>query len=365
MNTQKSNKQLLLDTRWYSQNPTGVGKYVWQTMLAALQMKDVQTSFLGNSDTKHLPSHVHHIPLGGLKKRILQGLWKTLEYPKLETLFGDFSLAHFTNATVIPEQNTPYILTVHDLAWIDFAHTVEPKNLRFLQKYVPSSIENAEHIIAVSDHTKNKIVKHFSIPPQKITTIYNGVDEMFFEDTHTSSPFDTKYFLSCSTIEPRKDFMTQIQAYKKLPLSLRKQYDLVIAGGYGWNCQEVLLEAQKPLDEGNIRLLGYVEGEDIVNLTKHASLYLHTSLDEGFGIGSLQALASKTPVIASHTSCHSEILQEHALYFEVMNSDDLASKIEELVETKNIDREKAYQYVREFSWENTRDKHVKFYNSHL
>ena len=363
--------KLLLDTRWLTNNPSGVGMYIKNLILGLCKHSEIFTTLFGNRDKKILPKHMQHIPFLGIKKKVFQFLWKTFHSPSIEFVTGDFPLVHYTNGTAIPQRHGKYILTVHDLAYITFPETIEKKNLKFLQKNVPVSIKNASHIIAVSDYTKDKIIKHFHISPTKITRIYNGIDDVFFH-TYTNEKrkeirmkygLKKKYFLSVSTLEPRKDFLTQIRAYRGLAESIRKEYDLVIAGGKGWNYQDIFDEAHKYLNTGHIKLLGYISQEDIPLLMQEASLYLHTSLEEGFGLSLVQALASRCPVIASKTSCHPEILKEYGTYFEVGNVNDLQEKIQKNV-SKTPDTnilEAGYLYAKHFRWNKMQEETISLY----
>ncbi len=362
--------KLLLDTRWYSAHPSGVGHHVKHLMQILIQHPEMDVTFLGNTFSKELPKHIHFVDLSGWKKKIYQGLWKTTHYPPVETLVGPIDLAHYTNATTIPQRTGKYILTVHDLAFIKYPETIEAKNLTFLQKWVRPSIEKADHIIAVSDATKQAIIDNFHIDPSKITRIYNGVEESFFEKTtedevnamkgiyHIHKP----YLLSLSTLEPRKDFISQIRAYKLLPKTIRENYSLIIGGGTGWKYEEILKEMSESLDAGEIRYLGYIDQVHKRALLQNAALYLHTSLDEGFGIGIVEALASKIPVIATDISCHPEILQQFGFFVPIQDPQSLSTKIEEVISTDNKAMiEKGCEHAKTFSWKKMEESTIEIY----
>jgi len=366
--------KLLLDTRWLTKIPSGVGNTIANIISGLEKETNIQTTFFGNYFESKKHEHISHIPLSGIKKKFFQFFWREFFFPKIELVTGKHDLVHYTNATAIPQKHGKYILTVHDLSYVEFAKTIESKNLFFLQRHIPWSIQKADHIIAVSNHTKENIIKYFKIPEDKITVIYNGIDKIFFEN-HSQKllklkkkhNLKNKYFLSVSTIEPRKDYITQIKAYKKLPENIRKEYDLIIAGGTGWKSKEVITEVKKEMNIGNIKLLGYVPELDISCLMQNASLYIHSSLDEGFGLPLIQALASKCHVIASNTSCHPEILQEHATYFEVQNVNDLVKTIQKKINhpQSSEQKEAGYEYAKQFSTKNMVTETIELYKQLL
>lgn len=208
--------------------------------------------------------------------------------------------------------------------------------------------------------------------------IHNGVDEEFLKEPspvlkqkvrHKYS-LNKKYLLSVSTIEPRKNYRTMIEAYSKLNPKIRRDYDLVIVGGKGWGNEKEKMEdlvKEKNLSD-KIHFLNFVNRTELKALYSMATLYLHTSLYEGFGMSMVEAMSYGVPIIASNTSCHPEIAHNGALYYEVLNSEDLAYKIEILLIDENRHAELsdlAKKRATKFSWQEAAIKTIEVYKKVL
>lgn len=366
----------LIDTRWLTAKPTGVGVYIRELLQEfAIQAVDQEITLLGGHGMEKF-ENFKRIPLSPVGKKVYQGLWKTIKWPLLNSLAGKQDVVHFTNGTAIPHHYPKNILTIHDLAFVEYPEMIESKNLKFLQKFVPWSVAQATHIIAVSQETKKDLQRHFQVPAEKITVIYNGIDREFLKTptveqlakvrVHYELP--AKFFLSVSTIEPRKDFATMIEAYALLPASIRKEYELVIVGSRGWEGEYQKLQAVvKKLQLSNkVHFLGYVDLVDLPIIYRLASLYLHTSLKEGFGIGLVQAMACGLPIIASNISCHPEIVQDAGLYFIVKNPQNLAEKIVQMLENESLRHDciaKGLKLSENYSWKLAAQKTLKLYET--
>jgi len=352
--------KICIDTRWMSNENSGVGSYI-KFLLTELLSLDLPYDLSAFGEA--FSSELELTDLKGLKKKIFQGMWKYFNTPNIELLTGDVDLFHFTNGTIVPNRAKKNIVTIHDLSFLKYPETIERKNLLFLKKTIPLSLKKADHIIAVSKTTKNDIVERYGINENKITVIYNGLDANFKQESSLALRAKIKqkynirkdFLLSVSTLEPRKNFGKLILAYAKLNKELRDNNSLVICGGEGWGGEKSRLEnlIQKYKLENNIKLLGFVDKKDLRAIYDLAKIYIHPSLYEGFGLGMIAAMEAKLPVIASETSCHPEVCDKAALYFDVEDSQDLAYKIELLM----IDEKRRQalinlgeKRVKRFSW---------------
>jgi len=381
---------ILFDTRWLKPNPTGVGWYI-QELAQELHQKQknqefdkklanqdkIELTFLGG-DMGKLPAEPKKIKLPLMKKKVYQWLWKTFEWPPLNSLAGKQDLVHFTNGTAVPHHYDKNIITVHDLTFMEFPEMIEPKNLHFLQKKASWSLKQASHIIAVSQDTKKDLQKHFQIPEEKISVIYNGVDRLFLqkptdeelENVRKKYQLTSKFFLSVSTIEPRKDFGTLIEAYNLLPAAIKNEYQLLIVGGKGWQNEykKITDLIHKLKLKEKVKLLGYIDYKDLPIIYRLAQIYIHTSLKEGFGIGLIQAMASHLPIIASNISCHPEIVKNAGIYFEPQNPQDLQKKIIEMLNKKGNRQyyvTMGSKIIENYSWKKAAEETLTLYQKVL
>lgn len=366
--------KILLDTRWLKKKPTGIGWYISKLANEFVEQTKDEITFLGG-EQRYLPVNFKKIPLPLVKKKLYQGLWKRIYWPKLDFLAGKQDLVHFTNGTAIPHNYPKNIITIHDLAFVEYPEMIEAGNLVFLKKIMPWSIKQATHIITVSQDTKKDLQKHFDVPPEKITVIYNGIDSLFLQkpSAEESAKIRQKYnlpkkiLLTVSTIEPRKDFSTLIQGYSLLPKSVQEEYELVIVGSKGWqNEYRKITDLINKLNLKNkIHLLGYVDYKDLPVIYRLASIYIHASIKEGFGIGLVQAMATQLPIVVSNTSCHPEIVKNAGLYFKVGSPEDLADKILQMLDRKSLQQyyiTLGSKLVDQYSWGKAAEQTLKLYH---
>jgi glycosyltransferase involved in cell wall biosynthesis len=358
-----------------SNKNSGVGSYI-NFLLTELVKLDLpyDINLFGEEFNKEIDT----IKIKGIKKRILQGFWKYLSFPKLEFITGEVDLFHFTNGTIVPNKANKNIITIHDLSFLKYPETIESKNLSFLKKMMPISLKRADHIITVSENTKKDVIENYNIEDSKITVVYNGLDYEFKEKSSLAMQAKVKqkynlknnFLLSVSTIEPRKNFSTLIEAYLKLNKEVKEKTDLIICGGEGWSGEKSKLEnlIQKYNLNSNVKLLGFVSRKELRAIYDLAKIYIHTSFYEGFGLSMIEAMEANLPIIASNISCHPEICEDAALYFDVLDSQDLSYKIELLL----IDENRRNKFinsgknrVKNFSWSKAAEKTAEIYKNTL
>jgi glycosyltransferase involved in cell wall biosynthesis len=244
-------------------------------------------------------------------------------------------------ANIIPlGYNGQAILTIHDLAVYKFPELFPEKLIDFDRRIlVPRSLKKAAKIIAVSQSTKKDIIELFKIQPDKIEVIYEGVNsdvETRF-DSNILNKYalgNGKYFLFIGTIEPRKNLIRLVEAYKKFVQSCSEDYGLVLAGKSGWKNAEIfrtLEAANRQLGGEKIKYLGYITDEEKSQLLRKASLFLFPSLYEGFGLPVIEAMAAGVPVIASNRSSLPEIIEGAGVLIDPESIDQLCEAMKKII----------------------------------
>ncbi len=306
------------------------------------------------------------------KKKLLRVIWEQIFLPlKLRQL--DVDILHCP-AHVIPIfSKQKSILTIHDLAFKLFPKTFKWQNRIYLNFIVPLSIKRADKIIAVSNNTKNDIVKEYNVNPNKINVIYNGLDEKFKilkEDTVINKlkakyELPQNFILYLGTLEPRKNLKNLIKAFDNLEESNKK---LVIAGGKGWLYKDIFSLVREKKLENDIIFTGYVDKEDIVPLYNAATLFVYPSLYEGFGLPPLEAMACGTPVITSNVSSLPEVVGDAAITVDPKNINELSEAISNVLSNEDLQNEiiqRGIERAKLFTWENAAIETVKVYEEVL
>jgi glycosyltransferase involved in cell wall biosynthesis len=162
------------------------------------------------------------------------------------------------------------------------------------------------------------------------------------------------YTLFVGTIEPRKNIETLLDAYSRLPWTLRKRWPLILTGYQGWRSDLIHQKLESARREGWAHYLGFVPSEDLPLLFAGARLFAFPSLYEGFGLPVLEAMSSGIPVVCSNSSSLPEVAGEAALMCAPMDVDELTCLLERGL-TDEVWREaaviKGLQHAQGFSWE--------------
>ncbi|MFH1207093.1 MAG: glycosyltransferase family 1 protein [Patescibacteria group bacterium] len=265
------------------------------------------------------------------------------------------------------------VVTVHDLAiyknpaWF-------PSQIFSTKLLVPRSLKSADRVIAVSESTKHDLQDMFNIPSRKMKVIYEGVDVKKIPlkskkfDSVDSFKLSKKYIFFVGTLEPRKNLVTLLRAYKKLLQwgGVFPGYQLALAGAKGYKSEEVFA-AIKALGLGrNIKYLGYVTHNQKIDLIKRAACFVFPSSYEGFGLPVLEAMALGTPVATSNISSLPEVAGKAALLFDPEKEQTIANALRKILSDNKL-RTRLSQAgmarAGQFSWERCARETVKVYES--
>ncbi len=234
----------------------------------------------------------------------------------------------------------PTVVTINDLSWHYEPSWHPAERLRWIDRNLPATLRRARRFVAISQFTKDAVVRELGVPAARIDVVPLAPAEEF---RPVSAPdaaaalarhdlADRGYVFSISTLEPRKNFDRLLAAHLLLPAALRRRAPLVIAGGKGWG--EVLArpEADAAIRDGTVRLLGHVADADLVTLTARAAVFAYVSLYEGFGLPVVEAMAAGTPIVASGTTAVGELASGAALLVDPLDIAAIAAGLRELLE---------------------------------
>ncbi|MFH1367339.1 MAG: glycosyltransferase family 1 protein [Patescibacteria group bacterium] len=276
-------------------------------------------------------------------------------------------------ANVIPyNYRRPSVVTAHDLAIYKESKWF-PSGQKFSTRFlVPKSLKKASHIIAVSQATKNDIIKLFKIPAAKITVIHeNVVVEKYATRTKDISVLkryglSEKYILFVGTLEPRKNILRLLQAYSQLIKENPKfaVYDLVLAGLRGWKSKNIFRLIHKLKLENKVKYLEYIPHNFKIDLMKQATVFVFPSFYEGFGLPPLEAMSLGCPVIVSKTSSMPEVCGQAAEYVNPQRSESIAEALKKVLGSKPKREamiKKGLEQAKKFSWEKCARETLKIY----
>jgi len=257
----------------------------------------------------------------------------------------------------------PLILHMHATEFDRTGGQGVNQNVYDIEKY---AMEKADRIIAVSNFTKEKIVKHYSIDWGKIDVIHNGVDEVDFPKLpprleKIKKEGRQKVILYTGRITIQKGVEYFIQAAKKV-LEYYPNALFVISGS--GDMQYQMIEEAARLGVGdNVIFTGWLTSDDLNALYQAADLYVMPSVSEPFGIGPLEAIVNGAPVIISKQTGVSEVLT-HALKVDFWDVDEMANKILYVLQNESLRKtlkEKSRKEIEKLTWENAANKVLNVY----
>lgn len=243
------------------------------------------------------------------------------------------------------------IIITHDYAYNHFGKS------QLLKRYHAFSLKKANHIIAVSEYTKQETIKIFNTPEEKIRVIYWGFKSFCASKKHFPSPFDKKFFLFVGVIKKRKNVLGVVKAYHQLKNKMKLNHVLVIVGkGSGLYFDNVISYIKENNLINNVSVVGSVSDDELTNYYQNAEALVFPSFIEGFGFPVLEAMSCGTPVITSNESSLPEVAGDAALLVDPHNIEDIASAMEKILsdpKTRSSLITKGYKQTEKFTWEKT------------
>jgi len=221
----------------------------------------------------------------------------------------------------------------------------------------------ADKVIAVSNFTKNLVVKHYGVPADKVEVVHNGVE--FSDNLVDSVKMSEKLvlFLGRLTLQKGPDYF--LYAARKV-LEQMPDVKFVVAGK--GDMEPFLIDKAAELGIGDkVLFTGFLKGADIDRAYKMADLYVMPSVSEPFGITPLEAMRNNTPVIISKQSGVSEVVS-HCLKVDFWDIDELTDKMVAVLKYPPLKKslaENAQNEVQHLTWDTAADKCLNIYRNVL
>jgi glycosyltransferase involved in cell wall biosynthesis len=280
------------------------------------------------------------------------------------------------NIPLLKNKKIKTVVTIHDLAYKYFPQYFPKKDLFLLNLLGDMAIKKADKIIAISQSTKNDILKLYpGVKDGKIKVIYHGFDpEVYMVQRDRDKENEVKkrlgisgeYLLYSGAIQPRKNLEVLIKAFDLFKQNNQSQLKLVLAGEKAWLCENIVNLAKKSAFRKDIIMPGKLKFCDLGHLMRGARAYVYPSLYEGFGITVLEALASQVPVICAKNSSLPEVGGDAVLYFNANSPEDLCQKIEKLLGDWQLEKsllENGAAQIKKFSWDKCAQETLDFIKS--
>jgi alpha-1,3-rhamnosyl/mannosyltransferase len=300
-------------------------------------------------------------------------LHKIFSGNKISYKLESSDLLHITDHIVPFTKNIPLIANVMDTYSLSHPNMLSGSCIvRAIKNWLwIVASRQADHIITISNFSKQDIIKYMGIPEEKISVIPLGVDEIYYkkipkkniEAIKKKYNIPTNYFLFVGTFQPRKNLNLIVEAYQKLPGKIKDTHALVLVGNDNYN-HPLILNAKEKINTNSIISLQGVSEKEKISLMQGAKCLLLPSLYEGFGLPILEAFASKIPVITSNISSMPEVAGDCAILIDPHKVNSLVEAMIQISKNSIFVKKlinKGYQRSKLFSWNACAKATIKIY----
>lgn len=265
--------------------------------------------------------------------------WEQLAAPRLARRSA-IDVWHGPHYTVPLRAPVPLVVTVHDLTLLEHPEWHERAKALYFGRMVPAAVARAAVCVCVSRHTATRLAA--VVPPgegvvRDVVVVPHGVDHSVFRpepdaaaDLASLATLGVRppFVAFLGTVEPRKDVPTLVRAFARVA-PVRPDLMLVIAGGKGWGDDGAVDRAVAESGVASrIVRTGYVEDRARPALLRRAGAVVYASLEEGFGLPALEALACGAPLVTTTGSSVEELVGDAAVLVAPGDLDALAHGIE-------------------------------------
>jgi glycosyltransferase involved in cell wall biosynthesis len=360
--------KVVLDLRSVHEGMTGIGRYALNLCLSLLTSnRGLSVEGITSASGKELIGGQANIPLHVVKSGRVA--WDDLSLPDLlRSLRADL---YHTPLFVLPSVRAcKYVCTVHDVIPVVRPDLTHDSFAQFFHSNIGRAFRAADHVIAVSEYSRQDVLKAFHIDEDRISSIHEAVSPLFSREAQTDdeahlSALKLKpgYILSVGALDRRKNLSGLLDAYALLSKAGSAPPLAIVGGASGDSFDLASAIRSRTLGE-KVRPLGRVPDELLARLYSQAALLAFPSLYEGFGLPVVEAMAAGTPVVTSDASSLPEIAGDAALLVDPTDATALSEAMRRLLEDGELRMElirRGRAWVERFSLKNHGDQLLALY----
>ena len=281
-----------------------------------------------------------------------------LELP-LRSLAQRLDILHMTYSTPLWSA-APMVLTVHDICYATNPEWFSERDLRVLSSNVPRSLRAAAHVITDSQSARGQIIEHYHVPDSKISMIPIGAgpaaEPISLEDARgelaalgvdTARPF----LLAVGNLQPRKNLVRLLEAFKELVGPRGHDVDLVIVGPRHFRAEEAVAASAAVAER--VRFTGYVTDRQLAAFYRCSIAFVFPSLYEGFGLPALEAMSHGVPVACSNAGSLPEVTGDAALLFDPLSVEAIIDAVDRVLGDADLRKRLSaagFERAKQFSW---------------
>jgi glycosyltransferase involved in cell wall biosynthesis len=352
---------------------TGVGRFAANNIrsLAEILPKGNLTVFLTQDAPSLWNENVREVRAPyPIPNEYVRVIWEQTAVPRQVRELG-IDLYHSPNYILpLRRLSCPSVVTVHDLSF----RNLELHRLRshlYLSMMTSFAVRKAHAVIADSMQTRRRIEDVYPHTVGRVEVIYGGVSpgirpptQEVYDRFCKRHNLEHPIILFVGTLEPRKNLPRVVQAFESAMKQTGLSHNLVLLGPKGWKTRQLRETIERSPLRSRILQPGYAYDEELSCWYTAADLLAYPSLDEGFGLPIVEAMALGTPVVTSDRSCMPEVVGDAAITVDPYDVVSISNGIVELLindelrqELKRVGLERSSK----FTWEDAAQRHVQLF----
>ena len=339
--------------------PGGIGTYVAE-LPKALRSLGAEVTLFRSTWPDPAPGWMESFPSvevpGSIKT--LYPAWDVLGRPALPDELSACQVIHATNHAAVPpaEEGQALVVTVHDLAF-DRYPDLFPREWRLLYRAgVRAAVKRAHALLVPSRATATDLIERGADPARvHVTPLAPSLSARSQDPESAVAALGVSepYVLFVGTLEPRKNLVRLIRAYRQVAPDV--PHALVLTGGDGWHGTDLDEELARA-GPGRIVRTGRVSDIDLDALYRRAAAFVYPSLYEGFGLPVLDAMSRGVPVVTSNTSSLAELAGDRAILVDPTDVAEIAEGLARVLTDPAAAADlvaRALPHAAAFTWEAT------------
>jgi glycosyltransferase involved in cell wall biosynthesis len=367
--------RLLLDVSAVPARPVGAGVYTLELARELSTRREVDLHLVARRDDAArwaaiAPSAEVHAVVPA--RRPARLAWEQAAAGRLATRVGA-DLWHGPHYTLPLRLGIPGVVTVHDLTFFDHPEWHERSKVVFFRRMIRASTARAGAVVSVSEHTASRLRAVLDVRAPVVVAPH-GVDHDRFDpepvddlERLAAAGIRPPYLAFAATLEPRKDIPTLIRAFARLAPA-HPDLTLAIAGRDGWGAAAVREAAAASGHTTRIQRLGWMDGGLLPAFFRQAVAVAYPSLEEGFGLPALEALACGAALVTTTGSAMAEVVGDAAALVRSGDVAALAGALTRVVDDpayRDALRSAGPPRAASFTWHRSGDDHLSAYAAAL
>jgi len=318
-------------------------------------------AFPGVADWAAIPNtEVRAVPFSRWPRPKSQ-LWEQAVLP-LEVRRRGCALVHHPMITC-PRWSlgTRSVVTLHDLNFYHHPEWLAPNFRRWLMDTAVPGMRAATHVVAISDYVLEDARKTLHLPAEKSSRIYNGLKKSAWRNG--AGTREAGRILGVNLWQPHKNLLRLLDAFALLQPEF-PGLELHLAGRPQAQFREQPELAER-LRAPGVKVLGYLSDEALTEAYRTATVLAYPSLEEGFGLPILEAMAAGAPVVCSNASCLPEIAGGAAILVDPLSAEEIAAGLRAALQESSVARDRRVEHGRavagRFTWERAAEEYLRLY----